>query len=435
MNCYPSYKPSGVKWLGEIPSHWEMKRWRFLMSENTTKNSNRKERLQLQFRYGDIVRKANQSEESDVLDTISKYTIVEPDDIMINGLNLNYDFISQRVAQVQERGVITSAYISLRPTKIANSRYFTYFLKSMDAKKMFHGMGTGIRLTLSYNELKNQFIPCPSPDEQSAIAAYLDTATAKIDAAIAQQQKMIDLLNERKQIIINRAVTKGLNPNAKMKDSGVEWIGEVPEHWEVRKTLFCLSMPITDGPHETPQLYEEGIPFVSAEAVSCGNGKIDFDHIRGFISKEFYDECCKKYIPKVHDIYMIKSGATTGKVAIVDTDRVFTIWSPLAVFRCNDEVVFYEYMFYLLQSNPYQLQVQLGWSYGTQQNIGMRTLEKLKVPIPPLSEQKIFASYIKDKCKPIDEAIEVANKQISLLQERKQIIINEVVTGKVKICK
>ena len=101
MQRYDTYKDSGVKWLGEIPSHWEMKRWRFLMSENTAKNSNCKERLQLQFRYGDIVRKANQSEESDVLDTISKYTIVEPDDIMINGLNLNYDFISQRVAQVQ----------------------------------------------------------------------------------------------------------------------------------------------------------------------------------------------------------------------------------------------------------------------------------------------------------------------------------------------
>jgi type I restriction enzyme S subunit len=315
-----------------------------------------------------------------------------------------------------------------------NASYLNYYLQTSMLQGWILASANGSTIyTISQVEVGNYPIFLPPLDEQSAIAAYLDAATAKIDAAIDQQQKMIDLLNERKQIIINRAVTKGLNPNAKMKDSGVEWIGEVPEDWEVRKTLFCLSMPITDGPHETPQLYEEGIPFVSAEAVSCGNGKIDFDHIRGFISKEFYDECCKKYIPKVHDIYMIKSGATTGKVAIVDTDRVFTIWSPLAVFRCNNEVVFYEYMFYLLQSNPYQLQVQLGWSYGTQQNIGMRTLEKLKVPVPPLTEQKSIAGYIKDKCKPIDEAIDVANKQISLLQERKQIIINEVVTGKVNV--
>lgn len=123
----------------------------------------------------------------------------------------------------------------------------------------------------------------------------------------------------------------------KMKDSGIEWIGEIPEDWEIVKTLYVLTMPITDGPHTTPELFDEGIPFVSAEAVSCGNGQIDFNHIRGYISKEFYDECCKKYIPKMNDIYMIKSGATTGKVALVNTNRVFTIWSPLAVFRCDEQ--------------------------------------------------------------------------------------------------
>ena len=333
-------------------------------------------------------------------------------------------------------GLVSPAYCIYKICNDSNPKYLHYLYKTPLYLAEFARHSSGVvpsRWRMYTDDFGQVISLLPPKKEQDAIVDYLDEKMAKIDAAIAQQQKMIELLNERKQIIINRAVTKGLNPNAKMKDSGVEWIGEVPEHWEVRKTLFCLSMPITDGPHETPQLYEEGIPFVSAEAVSCGNGKIDFDHIRGFISKEFYDECCKKYIPKIHDIYMIKSGATTGKVAIVDTDRVFTIWSPLAVFRCNNEVVFYEYMFYLLQSNPYQLQVQLGWSYGTQQNIGMRTLEKLKVPVPPLTEQKSIAGYIKDKCKPIDEAIDVANKQISLLQERKQIIINEVVTGKIKI--
>ena len=183
MERYNEYKDSGVQWLGEIPSHWDMQRWRFLLTENKVKNTDCKVKVQLQFKYGDIVRKANQDEDADVLEAISKYTVVAPDDIMINGLNLNYDFISQRVAQVRENGVITSAYVSLRPTSLACSRYYTYFLKSMDFKKMFHGMGTGIRLTLSYNELKNQFIPFPAIIEQQAIADYLDTATAKIDEA------------------------------------------------------------------------------------------------------------------------------------------------------------------------------------------------------------------------------------------------------------
>lgn len=200
-------KDSGVDWIGEIPQHWGLQRWRLLLIENKTKNTSLKVRVQLQFRYGNIIRKTNQDEDADVLKAISKYSIVAPKDIMINGLNLNYDFVSQRVAQVKECGIITSAYISLRPTSSADSNYYTYLLKAMDYKKMFHGMGTGIRLTLSYNELKNQFIPFPSLKEQQCIANYLDSVTSKIDIAIAQQQKMIDLLNERKQIIINDVVT------------------------------------------------------------------------------------------------------------------------------------------------------------------------------------------------------------------------------------
>ena len=121
-----------------------------------------------------------------------------------------------------------------------------------------------------------------------------------------------------------------------MRDSGIPWIGEVPEGWKIPKTLYVLDMPITDGPHITPQLYDDGIPFISAEAIS--SGKIDFNHKRGFISEEFYKLCCLKYIPQKNDIYMVKSGATTGRVAIVDTDDVFTIWSPLAVFRADEKI-------------------------------------------------------------------------------------------------
>ena len=404
MERYPSYKPSGVKWLGEIPSHWEMKRWRFLMSENTTKNTNCKERLQLQFRYGDIVRKANQSEESDVLDTISKYTVVEPDDIMINGLNLNYDFISQRVAQVQERGVITSAYISLRPTEIANSRYFTYFLKSMDAKKMFHGMGTGIRLTLSYNELKNHFIPCPSPEEQSAIAAYLDTATAKIDAAIAQQQKMIDLLNERKQIIINRAVTKGLNPNAKMKDSGVEWIGEMPEGWEVRKLKHIAKLQSGDT-ISSDSFTENGYP------VFGGNG------FRGYTNRYTNDG----------DFVLIgRQGALCGNVNYAH-GQFFASEHAVVVYPYHKEnLIWLGEVIRTSNLNQYS-------QSAAQPGLAVSMIQNISYPYPPEEEREEIALYIEKNIKVIDEGINNYHQQISLLQERKQIIINEVVTGKVRV--
>lgn len=213
-----------------------------------------------------------------------------------------------------------------------------------------------------------------------------------------------------------------------MKDSGIEWIGEIPKEWKIGKTLYALSMPITDGPHETPELYDEGIPFVSAEAVSCGNGHIDFDHIRGYISQEFYDECCKKYIPEINDVYMIKSGATTGKVAKVETDEKFTIWSPLAVFRVDDLKYFYEYLYFFIQSDGYQKQIENKWTYGTQQNIGMRTLEKLFLCFPPLEEQKRIAYFLDGKCAKIDAIIEKQQEIIEKLKEYRLSVITEAVT-------
>ena len=207
-------------------------------------------------------------------------------------------------------------------------------------------------------------------------------------------------------------------------------IGNVPDNWTVNKTLRCLDMPITDGPHETPNAVDEvvGIPFVSAEAVSCGKGSIDFEHIWGFISKDYYNECCKKYTPQIDDIYMIKSGATTGKVAIVNTKRLFTIWSPLAVFRANTFIIRPKYLFYFLQSPMYLSQVELGWNYGTQQNIGMRVLEQLYICYPSPAEQQQIVHFLDRKCTAIDTAIEKTKKSIEKLEEYKKAVITKAVT-------
>ena len=214
----------------------------------------------------------------------------------------------------------------------------------------------------------------------------------------------------------------------KMKDSGIEWIGEIPEGWSVSKVLHCLSMPITDGPHTTPILYDTGIPFVSAEAVSCGNGRIDFSHIRGYISEQFYKECCQKYVPEIDDIYMIKSGATTGRVAIVDTTRVFTIWSPLAVFRCNKDCMLPKFLFYYLQSPAFQKEVEFGWTFGTQQNVGMRSLEQMKVCVPQLNKQDTIANYLDYQCTQIDLLLQKSLTSIEEYKKLKQAVITQAVT-------
>lgn len=428
MERYNEYKDSGVQWLGEIPSHWDMQRWRFLLTENKVKNTDCKEKVQLQFKYGDIVRKANQDEDADVLEAISKYTVVAPDDIMINGLNLNYDFISQRVAQVRENGVITSAYVSLRPTSLACSRYYTYFLKSMDFKKMFHGMGTGIRLTLSYNELKNQFIPFPAIIEQQAIADYLDTATAKIDEAIVQQQKMIDLLNERKQIIINNAVTKGLNPDAPMKDSGVDYIGLIPEHWVVRR-MASLGVFSKGGGISRDNLLEEGEP-----AILYGDIYTKYNYFAEDIKNHVSKKVALASV-EVHknELLMTGSGETKediGKTIVFLGNKAYAGGDVIIFKQDNNNSSFLSYALNSSYAKNFRYKESKGEIVV---HIYANAVRQLYLALPDITEQNSIVEYLNNKVGIIDSEICVVRKQISLLQERKQIIINDVVTGKVKV--
>ena len=433
---FSEMKDSGIEWVGMIPATWDVFPAGGVFDEVKEKNVNNQYSNPFSFRYGEIVDKkiAGEIDES-VEETLSAYRVVSPNTIMINGLNLNYDFISQRVAIVREKGIITSAYLAVQPDEgRIVPRFVLYLLKAYDYRQVFHGIGSGIRKTLKFQDFKSIKIVAPSLTEQSTIASYLDTQCAKIDEIIAQAKASIEDYKQWKASIIYEAVTKGLDPNVEMKDSGIEWIGEVPKNWAVCKTLYALSMPITDGPHTTPEFFDYGIPFISAEAVSCGNGRIDFSHKRGYISEGFYQECCKKYIPQIDDIFMIKSGATTGRVAMVDTDERFTIWSPLAVFRSNRDRIVPQYLFYFLQSDAYQKQVEFGWTYGTQQNIGMRTLETLKICLPPLCTQFEIVNYLGNDCAIIDQVIAEKQSLIDDLESYKKALIYEVVTGKRRVC-
>ena len=211
------------------------------------------------------------------------------------------------------------------------------------------------------------------------------------------------------------------------KDSGIEWIGEIPQEWNRTKLKRLLSTPITDGPHETPELLDDGIPFLSAEAVK--NNKLNFDLKRGYISPEEHLRFCKKCKPQLNDIFMIKSGATTGNVAIVDTMEEFSIWSPLALIRADENIIYFKYLFYYLQSYVFKNQVELFWSYGTQQNIGMEVLGNLYIAFSKTAiEQQKIADYLDKKCGEIDRVVETEKAVIEKLKEYKQSIITEAVT-------
>ena len=238
------------------------------------------------------------------------------------------------------------------------------------------------------------------------------------------------MLKEKRQAVISHAVTKGLNPDAPMRDSGVEWLGEVPGHWEVMAIKRLVSVPVTDGPHETPTFIDDGIPFLSAEGVS--SGVINFNRVRGFISEALDAEYSKKYSPKRHDIFMVKSGATTGVTAIVETDKHFNIWSPLAAIRCNADTDPHFTLFFL-RSRNFQEAIELNWSFGTQQNIGMGVIENLHVARPPLKEANEIAVYLRDMCARVDAISERAEQQVAILQERRTALISAAVTGKIDV--
>ena len=424
---YPSYKKSGVEWLGGVPEHWVGSKFKYIFQEKQhTKNMN------LPFgaiSFGSVVYKEDKANLTDELK--ENYQEVLQGEFLVNPLNLNYDLKSLRTALSKIDVVVSSGYFVLKlKNNTFNKRYLEYLLYIFDIRKM-KTLGAGIRQTLTFRDMAVCDVAIPSACEQTQIASFLDYETFRIDNLIAKQEKLIELLEEQRKSIISHAVTKGLNPNAPMKDSGVEWLGEVPEHWMTPSSKHLLEIPITDGPHETPNFVDDGVPFISAEAIS--KGKIDFDKKRGYITPELNAIYSKKYSPKIEDIYMVKSGATTGKVAMVGTTEEFNIWSPLAVFRCNKNKVLPKFLLAVFNSSHFYDALVLNWSYGTQQNIGMGVLSNIEIPCPPLKEQAEIIQHLDAQNTKFDKLISTQSQLIEKLKEYRASIISHAVTGKIDV--
>lgn len=306
-------KDSGIEWIGEIPEGWEIVPVRSCFDEVRTKNTDGQEQNALQFKSGNIISKTNFNASMDdyVADTITNYTVVLPDTVMINGLNLNYDFKSLRVALVKEKGVITSAYLAIFPDrKKIFPQYATYLFKGYETKMAFHNMGAGIRKTLGYKEFKNQPLLLPSEKEQNKISAYLDSKCSHIDIMLSKIRSSIEEYKKLKQTVITQAVTKGVRGEREMKDSGVKWIGEIPKEWVIQK-IKSISSRINVGVVIRPSEYFDE------------NGTVPF--LRGINVKEYLISSDNMvYINESSNHILSKSQVHTDDILIVRDGSVGT---------------------------------------------------------------------------------------------------------------
>ena len=423
-------KDSRVEWIGEIPEGWGTNTAFQLFTQVKNKNEGLKEQNLLSLSYGKIKRKSIETVSGLLPESFDGYNIIEPDDIVLRLTDLQNDQKSLRVGLSPERGIVTSAYLTLRNRSTSLPKYLYYYLHAFDISKGFYGMGAGVRQGLNWDGLKWLKILTPPVSEQKKIVSLLDGECARIDAVIEQTRASIEEYKKLKQSVITQAVTKGIRPSRKMKDSGVEWIGEIPENWKHRKLKSFISIPVVDGPHESPELFDTGIPYISATAIV--NGIIDFSQRRGFISEEYCDECDKRYKPQVGDILVIKLGASTGQVAIVDSEERFNIWVPLAAVRCSS-LVNSKFIYYCFQSDYLIRQMQLSWTFGTQQTLGVKTIEALKFFIPPIEEQDEIIEHLNEKCYEINILLEKKQQLLEELESYKKSLIFEYVTGKKEV--
>lgn len=281
---------------------------------------------------------------------------------------------------------------------------------------------------VSWNFMGNLAFPLPPLPEQQAIATYLDKATAKIDALIAEQEKLCTLLAEKRKALISHVVTKGLDPKAKLKPSGISWLGDIPEHWDM-KALSLLCNQIGDIDHKMPVSEEYGIPYISASDFT-ENG-IDFENSKK-ITRDCFNELSKKIKPEKGDLIFARY-ASMGLVRLVTVSFDFLVSYSCAILKPKNETTDSKYLFYYLVSEVLKHQIQFYANTNTQSNIGTDSIRRFKILSPPLPEQQAIAAYLDKATAKLDALAAKAEEGIALLKERRSALISEVVTGKVRV--
>lgn len=428
MRRYESYKDSGVEWLGKIPSQWELTIGMNVFRENKRDNKGMKEKTVLSLSYGQIIIKPEEKLVGLVPESFETYQIVEPNDIIIRCTDLQNDQTSLRTGLAKDKGIITSAYLNLKVINNHSAKFLHYYLHTLDITKVLYKFGSGLRQNLSFLDFKRLPIIDIPLSEQQKIAQFLDDKTAKIDQAVDLAEKQIALLKEHKQILIQNAVTRGLNPDVPLKDSGVEWIGQVPEHWEVKKLKYLAKL--SPSKSEITCNHEESCSFIPMEKLKLNTLVLDeIKQIKNVYSAYTYFRDEDLLIAKVTPCFENKNFAIAKNLV----NSIGFGSSEIYVLRTYNNLL-NKFLFYRLQEQNF-MEIAISKMSGTGglKRVPSEFINNFQLALPPFCEQQKIADYLDTQTAKIDQAIALKTAHIEKLKEYKSVLINDVVTGKVRV--
>lgn len=431
MRTYDTYKDSGISWLGQIPSHWDVKRAKVLFNkENRPVLPN--DEVVTCFRDGQVTLRKNRRTEgfTESLKEIG-YQGIRKGDLVIHQM----DAFAGATGVSDSNGKGTPVYHVCTPkTDYVNNYYYAHIVRRMGLNGYIQSLYRGIRERSSdfrFDVFGQQLLPVPPLTEQEAIVAYLDGATAEIDKAIASQQRMVDLLQERKQIIINQAVTQGLNPDAPMKPTNIDWLPQIPAHWQIKKVKHICKMfgRIGFRGYTQADLVAEGEGAITLSPTNMDSIKVDYTKC-SYLSWDKYFES-PEIMVQVGDVLVVKT-ASVGKCSYVSELPCECTVNPqiLVLKEIKENPLF---LTYLLNTPMGQSLFQKNKGGSTIPTLSEDKIGNFVFAFPSLSDQVTIIKYIDSSIVPIDAAILRCKRKIELLTERKQILINDVVTGKIKV--
>lgn len=445
MKRYETYKESHQD-FGEIPVNWNTTKLKFIASEDKNSfvdgpfGSDLKNEEYVE--SGIPVIQLNSIKEGKLRLNNFKYVTDEKASSLFRHTAFPGDLVIAKMAapiarsavvpDTFEKYIIVADCIKLKTKKHQNVSFINYVMNTpfivAQAERFANGT-TRSRVNLGI--IKNLVIPLPSYEEQLEIVKFLDYKIQKIDQLIESVQKKVDLLEQQCQSIITEALTKGLNPNEKMKDSGVEWIGEIPEHW-CKLKLKYLTRQIIDGTHHTPDYQDEGIPFLRVTDITKSKGKeINLKDVK-YISQKEHSELVKRCRPEKGDLLVSKNG-TIGVPKVIDWDWEFSIFVSLCLIKLNKNKLNPYFASFYFESKLVDEQIAFGSKKSTIMNLHLDKVKEFFIFVPPLSEQDEIVKYLQVKVSEVEISKRVVENQIEKLKEYRQSLIYEAVTGKIDV--